>query len=439
MLPDTLTVKERIIYSMLPYGYGNNISIQNALRPLANSSIMFHISTLLTKEMIAIRTFTLKDNKSRKHQYTYYALTSKGIATYFPALAKKVPSIKVWMELHGNLQVSLLFPSRNGAVKDRMFRAVEAEQFCSNLGIHTTMDHRPILLDTVFGCSRNSVLDQVTTGLGLCEAVMKVTERNAKQRDLILRSREAEIDGEAAKPMSNDNGSEAVSDFCFYHAREIAGSIEGSQDMSIMTSPYIGLLASNARAIMVYQTARFGGIGWNEKSESKARLQSLQFCRCIENNNHPMYRPIEEAVLFYQSPRELVHTLQGVGLRTQLRYDNLFAPYSYVYAIPYSNAGLKILHDILSDKNFYRNEIDRCLDYGGIMADEIGDEQSLYQIRYYDVKTVCATPLNLRMLANFISLPMEERIGQFLTYPVYESVLNRLLRDTDVLIIPQKK
>lgn len=439
MLPNTLTVKERIIYSMLPYGYGNNISIQNALRPLANSSIMFHVSTLLTKEMIAVRTFTLKDANSRKHQYTYYALTSKGISTYFPALAKKVPSIGEWMELHGDLQVSLLFPSRNGAVKDRMFRAVEAEQFCSNLGVRTAMDSRPILLDAVFGCSKNSVLDQVTTGIGLCEAVMKVTERDAKQRDLILRSGEAEPGCEAAKPEKSDNGAGAVSDFCFYHAREITGSIEGSQDMSIMTSPYIGLLASDARAIMVYQTARFGGIGWNEKSENKARYQSLQFCRHIKNSNYPMYRPIEEAVLFYQSPRELIHTLRGIGLKTQLRYDSLFAPYSYVYAIPYSDAGLEMLHDILSDKNFYRTEIDRCLDYGGIMADEIGDEQSLYPISYYDVKTICATPLNLRMLANYISMPMEERTGQFLAYPAYESILNRLFKDADVLIIPQKK
>ena len=437
MLPETLTTKERIVYSLLPYGYGSVSSIRNALDPSNQRLALRHIASLELKGILTQRKYSLRDSKSRKHEYTFYVLTQDGIKTYFPALAEKVPAIKQWIALHPDLQVPLSVQSLNRDTKDRMLRTIEAEQFCSNVGVRTVMDDRNILLDAVFGCSTKSALDKVTTGIDLCEAVMKANETAQPEKGK-LRSCEADDRiGEAAQPILN--GCE-TDEFSFYHSREIHNSIKGTEDLSVLASTHIGLLANSKRAIMVYQTTRFGGTFWNRRSEDKARFQALQFCQHIKNGFFPLYKSIPEAIVFYQTPRELVNTLLGIGLRVQLKYDSLFMPYSTIYAIPYSAEGKAILQNILQDDKFYLHEIDRCLDYGGIMAEELGDEQSLYAIKYYGIKTMCATPLDLGKLASFIMLTKDERKkGQILTYPVYEPVLSKLFGSVQMLTISQKE
>lgn len=412
MIPTGMTLKQAIMYSTLPSGYANQISIRNALLGVPTTTVRRWIQSLVDSDCLKERVFTLLDKEKRRHVQKYYTVTEKGVAEYLPILTQRAGIALQWNACYPDLQFPYEIPAKNGNNHERHLRVVETEQFCSRAGVLTLMDRRPSCLNAVYGCSAYSAVNSSHIEMGLSEAI------------------------ESAKPNEKMNGDMKETPYVFYRSQEVTSSAEGQKDPATIVSPFIGIVANKSRVFVLYRTARFGGVGWDVESERKVNSYISFFCSKLPGSEMSSLKPAEDAILFYQSDRELNSFITGVGLTSPIHYDVFCAPYRRMIAIPYSIEGMRTFQAILREPDFCGSEIERIFDVVGILAEGDGDQDAMYQFELYEKPTVCAAPLNLVRLSRYIELPSEVREGtQIITYPRHEAMLTKLLPQTPIIEI----
>lgn len=169
-----LSVKEAIIYSALPSGYTNATVVENYIPSVTRSFITRTLRSLCDDDLLLKCSCHYRSTTDqRTRTYDYFRITPRGIRKFFPSLSMNSVPLAIWSALHScsdSFITSTTLPCNSRAV-ERNLRVLEVEQFCSSLGVRTTMDFRPGTPPSAFGFSVPSAIDQSCAPLELGEAI----------------------------------------------------------------------------------------------------------------------------------------------------------------------------------------------------------------------------------------------------------------------------
>ncbi len=157
VIPEFMSVKEKIIYTSLSDGMTNTIAIRNALQKIPKSTVYLAVKSLLKEGSLVESSYKYRDPaENRPRKLNVYRLTTKGIKRYLPPIANYSPVIRAWNSLYKNIKEAPDISHINAVGKERRLRVLEAEQFCSSAGILTKLDKRPVCSSSVnLDLSRN--------------------------------------------------------------------------------------------------------------------------------------------------------------------------------------------------------------------------------------------------------------------------------------------
>lgn len=428
MFSPLLTTKERIIYSALPDGLTNSISIKNVTLDKATVTVHRALHALLSEKALTESCYKYRDPMfNRPRDLRFYRLTAKGIDTYFTAHATHIPTVAAWLSMDLNISKLSVVAAANASNRERILRVLECEMFCSAAGILTSLDKRPARSSSVFGCKSDSQN---------CEAVLSPRETDSPSLSVSFRDHLCE----AVKLGSVDIKWESLLShaFCpddpysFYRAKEIvtlpkAGQANGSKDIAVIRSQYIGAVVNQTRGFILYRAPRYNGMDWVPKMETRVQMGVSNFCRrYIPNCKVSSFSLIQNAILFYRTDRELLNILMKAR-----KLSELALPFKSVYALPFSSEGLRILRSILSSPTFEQDCIKRVCEADPSFAPTQG--ASLCRLKYFgSIPCLSAFPLELRRMA-YILNTKESSHFSVAGFPWQQEIFTQLLPDTTFL------
>ena len=430
MFSPLLSIKERIIYSALPDGFTNSISIKNVTLDKAPVSIHRAVHALLEEKALTESCYKYRDPKfNRPRDLHFYRLTPEGIETYFPALAVRVPAIAAWFSLSPNCEDLSIVARANAARRERTLRVLECEKFCSAAGILTALDKRAARSSSVFGCesdSPDSDNSQNEDNFSLESDALEAETDSTVSPSL------QDILNESAKlGAQNAILSDALlpSDpYSFYRAKEIvtlpkAGQSSGVKDIAVIRSQYIGAVANQTTGFIIYRAPRYNGMDWVPKMETRVQMGVNNFCRrYIPKCKISVFAPIQNAILFYRTDQELLNIL----VKARSLFE-LGLPFKNVYAVPFSSEGLRVFREILLSPDFDEERITRVCEADPSFSSTRG--ASLYRLQYFgSIPCLSAFPLEIRRTARVLNA---KESGSFSVagYPWQQEIFAKLFPD----------
>ncbi len=203
--------------------------------------------------------------------------------------------------------------------------------------------------------------------------------------------------------------------YFFYDAKEISALLQATlkinKDPTITRSQYIGLVANKNRGFIIFRTPRYNGMKWSEKEEYKVVAKASNFCgKCIPNSSIDIIAPVCDAIIFYQTKRELLNVLTKSTVVARDGLRDFGKPYKHIYAIPFTYEGLKIFQNILLSPAYEKDCIQRICE-----ADpgfEQNGEAQVFQLMYLgEISCLLSYPMELRRVFRFLSSPHENGCG----------------------------
>lgn len=396
MLPSGLTLSQTILYTAISDRCTNMQMIKNAALAHKPDTIRKSINRLVETEHLSKRQFTYRNELSSKtHTHQFYTLTPQGLNTIATELSSTHSMLFCLDGIMQDLDYELASRVLNGASKERLFRILEVEQFCSAAGVLTRLDPRVATSPACFG-NESSWQEGDDNG----EAVNK---RGSVGRG--KRTEYGEVICEAVYQSKMRSGAAGNSNdpYCFYRRVEVLpvernGGPKPITDRNLLGSQVAGIVANSKKGIFIYRAPRNGGMMWRPRVEGHIRTVSSAFCdRFIPHSRVDTLHPIEDAVIFYSTETELMNLVRGTYLKKPLEPAVFGEPFRHVYAIPFSEDGMVQFKNLLESADY---AYDTCERISEAMPDlELEREPDLAQLYLYgDVPCLSVHPLDLRSL-----------------------------------------
>lgn len=479
MIPENLRTGERMIYSMLPSGISSVKGLHNIRTDLSEQTLRKSIESLCHKGMLQQSQLSLKGADRHRRSLTMYSITPLAVTRYFPKFAKFSPAIAYWLDKHYSSIEENGFcvkPNRNAASWERLLRVIECEQFLSAAGVKTLLDDRPSDEAGVFGRSKENLVSlSELSGLDIHNALYGLRAANTAEPESDGRKTCAattdtpESSGEtqhceAVKPSEAGGqgrghsvcaAQDPCSAYSFYRSSEIAPAIKrwekkdgedelgcAIKDMNLIRSIAIGFIQSQTRRIAIYRTSASGGTAWVPSAEAAFHSQADAVVRRIPEIKYSVTNDPMEAIIFYKDDRELLGLLKGKSGKKELdtkRLGALGAPYKAVYAIPFNFSGMLMLKQILSDREFLRQNIKAGALWLGPDAEVFENYEAAFPVSHIGEEVFCALPLDIRHLSMLLIDKPDKSGYSILCYSCYRAFLERLLGDVSVYDMELKK